>query len=413
MIEKLLPYKDKILVLIDQIWVSGCHFLIGILLTRFLGLETYGVFALIWMIVLFVSSIHSAAIVIPMLTIAPQKKEGEQERFLASLNIFQLAFGLLVIPLAFSASMLLSAFFADWGIQDHSLILSFLAVCFIFHDFLRKKFYLAESYVKAMVLDVVAYTPQVIGLIVLFQYNSLSLENALILILFSYFFAAIIFVKEFSFSRFDFSKLKIDFLESWEFSKWLLGKSVLQWSSANFFIVAAGSILGPLAMGGIRIAQNVMGVLNVLFLAIENYIPIQAAKAFANGGKSQLITYLKGISLPGLLIVSVLAGLIFLFAAPINSILFDVQSAESTFLLRGYSILYIIIFCGIPLRFVLRTLNVTKSIFISYCINSALSFFLAVPMIKHWGMWGLLAGLIGTQLIMQFYFLFVLNKRLI
>lgn len=60
--------NKKTLVFLDQIIVSGSNFLLGILLARNLGIEEYGQFALLWLIVLFFSSLQLSFIVSPMLT---------------------------------------------------------------------------------------------------------------------------------------------------------------------------------------------------------------------------------------------------------------------------------------------------------------------------------------------------------
>ena len=42
----------------DQAVVSGAGFITGVLLARFLGLSSYGVFAMSWLVVLFFGRIH-------------------------------------------------------------------------------------------------------------------------------------------------------------------------------------------------------------------------------------------------------------------------------------------------------------------------------------------------------------------
>ncbi|KOR29273.1 hypothetical protein TI04_09020 [Achromatium sp. WMS2] len=70
--------------LLDQMLVSGTNFLIGVFLVRLLGMEQYGMFILVWMIVQFFTSVQSALIVAPMLTIAPKIPIAERPNYFAA-----------------------------------------------------------------------------------------------------------------------------------------------------------------------------------------------------------------------------------------------------------------------------------------------------------------------------------------
>jgi O-antigen/teichoic acid export membrane protein len=65
--------NKKLLVFLDQALVSGSNFVLGILLARYLGVAGYGQFALLWLIVLFFSSLQLAYIISPMLTLVQKK----------------------------------------------------------------------------------------------------------------------------------------------------------------------------------------------------------------------------------------------------------------------------------------------------------------------------------------------------
>ena len=70
------------------------------------------------------------------------------------------------------------------------------------------------------------------------------------------------------------------FKRNWSFSQWLVYSSLLQWGTGNLFIIMAGTLLGPWAVGVIRIMQNTMGLFNVLFIFLENVLPINFANIF-------------------------------------------------------------------------------------------------------------------------------------
>lgn len=274
------------------------------------------------------------------------------------------------------------------------------------HDFLRKQFYVKENLKAALALNFLAYAPQLIFLAFSYMTNTLVLDKSLWYINAGYLIAILFTMRKTTGIDSSSTKtLKRTCSQHWQFAKWLVGKTLLQWFSGNLFIVTAAALLGPAAVGAIRLAQNVMGIVNVLFIAIENYIPVQAAKIYAQQGKTALFNYLKTITLQGGIISLILATSIILLATPIIQILYGITDPSSTLLLRGFAILSLIVFIGIPIRFAIRTLEQTKSIFIAYTLSTAFSFTCAYPIVKHWGLTGVIIGLITAQAIMQIYYL--------
>ena len=74
--------------ILDQMVVSGGNFTIGLLLARWLGLDDFGAFTLLWMVVLFALSLNMALITKPLLTLVPKKKN--QEGYLGSVHSLQI-----------------------------------------------------------------------------------------------------------------------------------------------------------------------------------------------------------------------------------------------------------------------------------------------------------------------------------
>ncbi len=402
--QKMTKHIKRILPISDQMLVSGSHFIIGILLARALGLSVYGVFAVAWMVVLFANSLQQAFILIPMMTFAPQKTKEEKKTYLQ--HVFFLQLGIIGIATIFTLlfCQLSSHFSPEWNITHLTTVLPFTIILFLIHDFLRKQLYVKENIEVAFILDALAYFPQLLFLAFSYLTNTLTLYKSLWMINAGYL-LAILFNLRISLKGFSMMQLREVYQQHWHFAKWLLGKTLLQWFSGNLFIVAAAALLGPVAVGAIRLAQNVMGVVNVFFIAIENYIPIQAAKLYAQEGKAALFHYLKKITWQGGILASFLVAVICTFSAQIILHLYGLSDVESIFLLRGFALLSLVVFIGIPLRFAIRTLEQTQSIFIAYVFSTAFSFCCAYPMVKYWGLWGVISGLIIAQIIMQVWYI--------
>jgi O-antigen/teichoic acid export membrane protein len=187
---------------------------------------------------------------------------------------------------------------------------------------------------------------------------------------------------------------------------------LLQWFSGNLFIIAAGAILGPAAVGATRMAQNIVGVTHVLFLAMENIIPARAAMQLRNNGPEGMMRYLLKFSWQmGAITVGVLA-LIATFSYTIIDFCYGSEYVAYQHILIGFCVLYLIVFLGYPFRYAIRTLERTRVIFVSFIASSVFSVATAYPAIRLFGITGVVGGLMITQLITLWIYLYCLRKEL-
>ena len=164
------------------------------------------------------------------------------------------------------------------------------------------------------------------------------------------------------------------------------------------------------AVGAIRIIQNVMGLTHVLFLAMENIVPVKAALHYKEGGWKQLKSYLIYITgRAGFLVVAILFALA-LFRTYIIEFLYGIEYIEYSYLVIGFCLTYVLIFIGHPLRFALMTLEITKPIFISYVLGAAFSLILAYPLVRSLGLTGVLVGIFVTQGLSQLVYIYYLKS---
>lgn len=396
--------------LIDQLLVSGSHFLVQIILARALGLSDYGVFTALWLVLIFISSFHTSFIISPMHTLGPQKEDGG--RYFSSLVWLQLGISIALFLIAIPIVIMVSEFqLLDSHMNGNAalFLLPMMTIGYICHDFFRKLFYTKKKEYEALCLDGAVYVSQLAVLAVLYTLGNLSIVNAILCIGSSYIMGA-----GFLFLRY----LKISSLrhladtvkEHWIFSRWLVAKSGLQWLSGNLFLIAAGSILGAAALGAVRMAQNVIGILNILFLTFENTVPVRASDVLKTGTKSDLFSYFKDLNRKTGLGVLGLLAFIAIFSKPILHIFYGEVSIETVYVLRGFCVLYLIVFLSTLKRLHIRTLAANQQIFMAYLLSAAFSLIAAYPMIKNWGLLGVVLGFIITQFMSLIYYSIYLNR---
>lgn len=396
MIHKMKANASKLVVLSDQALVSGVNFLVTLLLARFLGLADFGLFAFGWMVVLFFSSVQLAFIISPLFTLFP--KHIAPAQYLKSAHTLQLLFTAITFVLATGVVRVVMVVKPEWYVSGTEWSLPLLAALFGLQDFYRRANIAQKQTVQTLISDVLAYGIQPLAVLGLYYFEVLNIHHSYVVL------ATLFGLSSWYNARrnpLEWKKSAILSVakENWNFSKYLVGTALLQWVSGNFFIIAAGTLLAPLAIGVIRIAQNVVGILNVLFSALENIVPLKAAQLLSNSGPKPTLHYFKTTLIyGGALTIAVLIG-IAIGRNVIIDAFYGAQYLEYSNVFLGFTLLYVFVFLNTILGFVIRTFEMNRIFLISYMCTSVFSVLAAKPIISQWGVNGVIIGLLGTQLL--------------
>lgn len=406
---QIIEKKHQLIVLFDQAMVSGVNFLVAILITRFLGLEEFGVFATAWMLVLFFSSIQQAIVIAPIYTLSAQQKDIFS--FLGQALNLQLLFSVIASILSLITISIVFHFNNEWYREGVLFSLPITIALFLLQDFFRRKFFVENSGSTVFLSDLITYALQPIIIITLFYLNLLSINSFLTSISF-----CMLLVSLIHFLRMEKQKLNqhtiLVFNQFWQFSKHLFFTSILQWFSGNYFIVFATGVLGPLAIGIIRIAQNLMGVLHILFLTLENLIPIEASKILKRKGKIPTLHFFKQMTIKTGAITGITLILMSAFSSIIIKTIYGPEYLKYNYVIVGFSIIYIFIFLGTIMRFIIRTFEENRIVLENYIITGIFSLLSASYLITNYQLNGVLIGLALVQVISLIYTLIRLSIQL-
>ncbi len=401
--------------LLDQAMVSGVNFFTGIILVRFLGLEEFGRFTLTWLIILFFNSMQFAAVISPMMSIGPKQAERELQQYYGAVVLQQLFWSGLCVISIFSC-VWGSQFFVDWQIHTLAAPLAAALLAVQSQDFLRRYFFVRKRAALAFGNDCICYLARMLLLVVFFKFRVLNINEVLWLIAFTATLAALIgFFKT---ERLIFSRIFVYrvITDHWHFSKWLIVSALMQWTSGNFFLIVAGDILGLLAVGAIKAAQNICGITHVFFQALENIVPSRASFFYKQGGITSLLNYLKRVSFIGGVVTLFIILIVSLFPKLWISLFYGENYSEISYVLLWYGPVYLCVFFGLSLRSGLRSVNYTKAIFIGYLAMTLFSLISAYPMINWLKIHGAMMGILATQIIFlsisSILFLFKIKNEL-
>ncbi|MBX2860470.1 MAG: hypothetical protein KTR14_04500 [Vampirovibrio sp.] len=383
----------------DQALVSGVNFLTGILLARFLGIDDFGRFTLIWMVVLFVNAIQYAQTVSPMMSIGPKLSGAEASQFYGATLVQSLALLMVFLLVIYIGCTVCESFFPQGQIEKLMTPLLLVVTAFQCQDLIRRLFFTQGKVVLAFINDLISYIGQIIVLSVLYAGQLLQTETALLAIAGTSALAVLVgtfFLPELSFNK---ASMKPSLIRNWHFSKWLTASAMMQWIGGNFFVAVSGAYLSVSAAGAIAAARNVVGPTLVLFMALENIVPVKASKEFQTGHLQALKRYLVQVSVWGggaSLLVCLVAAL---FAPFWMEWLFGADYVQYAYLVYWFSITHFLMFFIRPLNSYLRTIELTQPIATASIIPMVFSLVASIPLVQYFGLTGAMIVMLTTQVL--------------
>lgn len=394
--------------LADQALVSGVNFTTGLLLARYLGLESFGLYTMLWMVVLLLGSIQLALIISPMLSIAPKLDKVEHDIYQSSICMHQIVFSMTSFLLIVSilASTLYN-FDYDYSLAFYTAA---AAVGYQFQDYIRRYFFSVMRPRVAFFGDFVSYIGQLVAIYVVNYYLGLSIGYVLSAVALTSFLSALV-MRPFMHVKFNsVEQVVADFRRSYHFSKWLVGSVVMQWLSGQIFFLLAAYLLGPAMVGVMKSAQNIVAATHVFIQALENIIPVKLATLYQRYGLKGISSYLsKSIPL-SLSIVFLFCGFVGYFSDDLLTWLYGDEIEGYGYVLEYFCLVYMVMFMNIFLRFVLRTVEETKIIFQANLVAVLIVPF-TIPMIYSLQVTGAMLGMLLSALITFLICGFYLVKR--
>ncbi|MCC5916115.1 MAG: oligosaccharide flippase family protein [Cryomorphaceae bacterium] len=393
--------SKKHLILFDQAVFSGSSFLLTIIVARTLDVGSFGIYSGVILGLYLVLSAVGALVSQPFqVHILSQKNKSV---YLSFAFWAQVTFGILLV-----IGLILANFIFDSPYLSFA-ILPF-AFGFILHDFFRKALLALDRIKQTVILDVVAAFAQFFAILTFIFLGNAAVEKLFWFVGAAYFFPfilAIWFTKPLQFeSVLWLTHAKVHVKDG----KWLLSTALVQWWSGNIFVVASGVYLGAKALGALRLAQSLFGVLNVLLQTFENYVLPQTAGKI-NQSMEAASDYLGGVSRKaGLLFAPVIAAVL-LFPETIFTLAGGEEYRSFAFVLRGLAVLYIFIYISQPIRIAIRALILNKFFFYGYLISLAFALLFGRYLLSNYELTGAIIGLIGSQFLLIVFWQIILHRR--
>lgn len=284
---------------LDQALFAGTHFVLNILLARWLSPDEYGAFAVAFSIFLLLGAFHTAFLTEPMLVFGPGRYNNRFSDYLG-----YLIYGHWFISLMASLVLFLSYWFFHSKGQI-ALANSFfglaLAAPFILLLWLtRRAFYVELNPKYASFGGAFYFIAVCLALLLLYHHEMLSPFWAFIAMAVA---SALVNISFLVLLRPNWRGLRCnpDFAEAvrmqWTYARWSGATTILTWIPGNIYYSLLPSFVGLGGAGALRATQNViMPVLHGLSVLSILLVP-KFVQVFNHNGKKALFKISKSVSL--------------------------------------------------------------------------------------------------------------------
>lgn len=371
----------------DQAIVSLGNFLTTIILGRSLLPTVYGVWTVLFGLILLLNVVHFALVVYPLTISAATGGELEcRDRISSALAltvILTMPLGLVVIGAAWIV-----------GSIEAGVWVCLALLCWQLQETTRRALMARFSCRKAMLGDAISYLCQAALIWVLAQRGELSVASAFAVIAGTCGVAAMVQVWQLrSFVRVP-SGLRTSALHFWKTGRWLLWSDLATNSGFQATPWVLFLVRGAEAAAGYQAISNLVGLAHPVMLSLSNVIIPQAARAHAREGIQAARRVALGHSIQAGFLLCLCFGILMAFPRQLLGFFYGSGSVYLTLErdIRLYAVVYLLFFIALALKFLLNALQETRSQLIAELFCVGLLGITIVPLVTRFG----LAGAVGA-----------------
>ncbi|MEN3234234.1 MULTISPECIES: lipopolysaccharide biosynthesis protein [Methylobacterium] len=379
-----------LLSLLDQGAVSGFGFLSGIAAARLVDMEAFGRFALVLIVASVAQAVHNALVTAPLMTLAGSARSPARYASAVVAGAVVLA-----AILALGVAGALSLYFAARGEAvplDLVTAAGALTLAQNLQLTARRLLFVSDSGGAALVMDLSRAAAFPVAVAILWALGIPLDAVRLVDLLALTALAATLPVLVPRAVEPGRRTVAAAALRHWQMARWLLPVVLVTFGQEQLVWILAGASLGDEALGGLRAAQYLVGIVLLMLTATENVVPTGAGRAYDTGGEAALRAYLVGVTrrlgLPvGLLLV--------VMAVPADlwlRLVFGAPYVPYAPCLRWLALGVVFIFLRDMVGQIFRARRRTDVIFRAFAVSLPVSLALIQPLLARYGATGAAAA---------------------
>jgi O-antigen/teichoic acid export membrane protein len=321
--------------------VSATNLAITLAITWGFGLETFGRYAICFLIVMLFRNLMDGVILQPLASIGPKvgPKSLEIYRGFLLASFVTYAIGATLIFLAGVAGA--SAFIELHWLSAYMLPVALYMVAYLCAEFMRNYLLIFGWRKRVVVLDACRAVLQVggLGLLVWTGAGEGALGFILCILSFGLFAAATPFVPSFGGVAWRMTKWRAFYLRHGRFLRWATPAVFFRYSQTNVPFFWAASVLGEEVVGAARAIQSVANLINVPLNGLQLVLPAIASRTLDSGGFGQMKSFILRVVLTIFSFNVILALVLIYLSDSIVRLLFGGEVVQFSFMLWIYCLI--------------------------------------------------------------------------
>lgn len=381
----------------DQAFASICNFLTTVLLGRSLGLEAFGLYAMLWLPVYLAMSLQLGLIVSPMMSIGTKESGRTADSYFTVMLVHQFVY--VVAVTAAISGILVVMTETTPQLDGIGLPMAAAAGSYLCQDFMRRYLFARRRPGSVFVIDIVNQALKVGALALLWHTGLMSIHNALWAVAGAATLSTFCGLFRLGPLCWDWSDFRETTARQWRSARWLVLTATGQWAVGYSGVLVTASLFGPRIVGALRATQSLLAMGNMVREALENIVPPLVGKAMAESGlaglKRMLVLVLLGSAAIGGAGLLVLA----LFGPWLLHLLYGSEMLEFDWLIVWYSLIFPIALLNVALYCAYRAMERTRSIFVATLASAGFNILAIYPAGVMFGVAGVIAVSVTAELI--------------
>ncbi len=379
----------------DQSLISATNFFTMVLLARALSPAAFGVFTLAYAVLLFMNGIQSALITEPHNVLGATRDGNDYIGYTTAIGLAQLL--LIAVSALVTGTAAVIAAFAGWSIAPVLVALTPALVAWQLQEFVRRVLYTKTNVPAAFKNDLLSYGGQIIGIATLWRTGHLTPTGALLVLAATSLLGLLLGLWQVrSHLR---RSLVADYWssaigEQWRFGKWLLGTTLLTWTSGQLYPMLVAGFVSLGATGAMKAMLTIMGPTHLFLNAMGPLFMPRAATAYQQGHAPAARAFFRKILWVTAPLMLIYCLGVAAFAHPVVRLLYGDQYAEYSWFLAILALVYALIYLRTVVTVILRSMGVTAPIFVANLWSTVVVLTLGVAAVYSLGVVGAGLGMI-------------------
>ncbi len=380
----------------DQAFAVGGIFLVNVVLARTQTKEEYGMFALYYSVLIFLSGVYNAAIVEPFTVYGSGRYRKHFPEYLRLMVRYNVALGLVLTGILSSTCLLLSWIAPQ--LMSRALFGLALTVGVLLSGlFLRRVFYIQRQAALAAKTSLVFILTVACGLWLAAKVHVLDSFSVFLILALGWSAGGAGFGRKLAFGNPKQRFLELEpsyWREHWNYTKWVLATAcVFQFTTQGYYWLVA-AILSVEKVGELRATYLLVQPVEQVFIAISFIVLPALASHYAAKRMEDLLFLWKR----NVLFVVGLTGLFALgvriLGKPVMHVLYAGKFDGLAPLLYLLALSPLLIGIGGTMANALNAVEKPRLVFYAFLSSGTATFLLGIPLVMHFGLWGAACGIL-------------------